>query len=571
MFSRFSINASKGNFRSIYKKARHISAAASSTQKKNAPTAFAAFLVASSAAVFSVSTFSESPYTLLESSVEHYEDESTTIINWSGTHSVDILNDNYYEPETIEDLERFVADCHKKGKSIRPVGSALSPNAISFNQQGMVSLANLDRIVKVDKENMTCTVEAGARISQVIDALREHGMTLPNLASIAEQQVGGFFQIGAHGTGALISPVDDFITKIKMVTPARGTVELTPDDGEMFDLAKVGLGCLGVVSEVTMQCVPAHNLLEHTYVLSRAEAKSQVNHLLRKHKHIRYMWIPYSDTVVVVTNDPEDENSATLVEKGIEEKGGDPSDPFGPFKVLLNNLANEYNQQLTPEDIEGKGFGELRDKLLSFGPLNSDVVKRVNQAEALFWRNNEGYQLKPSDQLLQFDCGGQQWVFEVCFNTGSYENNNGNDMLFMENILDKIESQNLPAPAPIEQRWSASSSSLMSPAHGKKGGLHCWVGIIMYLPTDDENERAEISKRFKGQYCDLSREVGEPMNAVSHWGKLEMPSNGTEFLKLRKLMLSRYPLASFNAARAYYDPKNVLGNPLLDTILGKPH
>lgn len=476
MFSRFSINASKGNFRSIYKKARHISAAASSTQKKNAPTAFAAFLVASSAAVFSVSTFSESPHTLLESSVEHYEDESTTIINWSGTHSVDILNDNYYEPETIEDLERFVADCHKKGKSIRPVGSALSPNAISFNQQGMVSLANLDRIVKVDKENMTCTVEAGARISQVIDALREHGMTLPNLASIAEQQVGGFFQIGAHGTGALISPVDDFITKIKMVTPARGTVELTPDDGEMFDLAKVGLGCLGVVSEVTMQCVPAHNLLEHTYVLSRAEAKSQVNHLLRKHKHIRYMWIPYSDTVVVVTNDPEDENSATLVEKGIEEKGGDPSDPFGPFKVLLNNLANEYNQQLTPEDIEGKGFGELRDKLLSFGPLNSDVVKRVNQAEALFWRNNEGYQLKPSDQLLQFDCGGQQWVFEVCFNTGSYENNNGNDMLFMENILDKIESQNLPAPAPIEQRWSASSSSLMSPAHGKKGGLHCWVG-----------------------------------------------------------------------------------------------
>lgn len=571
MFSRFSINASKGNFRSIYKKARHISAAASSTQKKNAPTAFAAFLVASSAAVFSVSTFSESPHTLLESSVEHYEDESTTIINWSGTHSVDILNDNYYEPETIEDLERFVADCHKKGKSIRPVGSALSPNAISFNQQGMVSLANLDRIVKVDKENMTCTVEAGARISQVIDALREHGMTLPNLASIAEQQVGGFFQIGAHGTGALISPVDDFITKIKMVTPARGTVELTPDDGEMFDLAKVGLGCLGVVSEVTMQCVPAHNLLEHTYVLSRAEAKSQVNHLLRKHKHIRYMWIPYSDTVVVVTNDPEDENSATLVEKGIEEKGGDPSDPFGPFKVLLNNLANEYNQQLTPEDIEGKGFGELRDKLLSFGPLNSDVVKRVNQAEALFWRNNEGYQLKPSDQLLQFDCGGQQWVFEVCFNTGSYENNNGNDMLFMENILDKIESQNLPAPAPIEQRWSASSSSLMSPAHGEKGGLHCWVGIIMYLPTDDENERAEISKRFKGQYCDLSREVGEPMNAVSHWGKLEMPSNGTEFLKLRKLMLSRYPLASFNAARAYYDPKNVLGNPLLDTILGKPH
>jgi len=472
--NQFIRNVYKNNFHLIYKKARHVSSAAYGNQKKNAPTAFAAFLVVSSA-VLSASKFSDSHHTLLESSVGQNEEESTTIINWSGTHSVDLLNENYYEPETMEDLERIVADCHKKGKTIRPVGSALSPNAISFNQEGMVSLVNLDRIVKIDKENMTCTVEAGARISQLIDALREHGMTLPNLASIAEQQVGGFFQIGAHGTGALISPVDDFITKIKMVTPARGTVELTPDDGEMFDLAKVGLGCLGIVSEVTMKCVPAHNLLEHTYVLSRAQAKSQINHLLKQHKHIRYMWIPYSDTVVVVTNDTEDEHSATLVEKANEEKDND-LDPFGPFKILLNQLANEYSQQLSPEEIEGKGFGELRDKLLSFGPLNSDVVQRVNKAEAIFWRNNEGYQLKPSDQLLQFDCGGQQWVFEVCFNTGSYENNNGNDMLFMENILNKIESQNLPAPAPIEQRWSASSSSLMSPAHGEKGGLHCWVG-----------------------------------------------------------------------------------------------
>ncbi len=31
-------------------------------------------------------------------------------------------------------------------------------------------------------------------------------------------------------------------------------------------MARVGLGSLGVVSEVTLQCVPAHHLLEHTYV-----------------------------------------------------------------------------------------------------------------------------------------------------------------------------------------------------------------------------------------------------------------------------------------------------------------
>lgn len=96
------------------------------------------------------------------------------------------------------------------------------------------------------------------------------------------------------------------------------------------------------------------------------------------------------------------------------------------------------------------------------------------------------------------------------------------------------------------------------------------IRIIMYLPSDDQNERKEITDRFRGQYCDLAREVGAPYNAVSHWGKLEMPTNGENFLKLRELMQSRYPLSKFNSARQYYDPKNLLGNDLLNTVLGRP-
>ena len=401
------------------------------------------------------------------------ETETTTIINWSGTHSIDVLNKNYHEPETIEELEKIVANAHKMGQAIRPVGSALSPNAISFSS-GMVSLANLDRILKIDKQNMTVTVQAGARVSQVIDALREHGLTLPNLASIAEQQMGGFTQIGAHGTGAKISPVDDFVTSLKLVTPARGTVELSLKDNEMFHLAKVGLGCLGIVSEITMKVIPAHNLLEHTYVLTRAQAKKELNMLLKKHKHIRYMWIPYQDAVVVVANDPEDEQSAKIVDESKISKEG--IDSTKPLRELLKELSKSSKRPFTDESLEGMGFGELRDALLAFNPMDGTHVELVNKAEAEFWRQSEGWQIKPSDQLLQFDCGGQQWVFEVCFPTGSYDQNSGNDMEFMENLLTKIESEKIPAHAPIEQRWSANSKSLMSPAHGPDGSLHCWVG-----------------------------------------------------------------------------------------------
>ena len=94
--------------------------------------------------------------------------------------------------------------------------------------------------------------------------------------------------------------------------------------------------------------------------------------------------------------------------------------------------------------------------------------------------------------------------------------------------------------------------------------------IIMYLPSDDQNERKDITDRFKGQYCELAREIGSKYNAVSHWGKLEMPTTGENFLKLRSLMETRYPLSQFNAARLFYDPKNLLGNNLLNTVLGRP-
>mmetsp|Transcript_2582 Transcript_2582/g.4841 ORF Transcript_2582/g.4841 Transcript_2582/m.4841 type:complete len:594 (-) Transcript_2582:2972-4753(-) len=496
------------------------------------------------------------------------DDETTTIVNWSGTHSIEVPNIHYYEPETVPELEQIIAKCHKEGQPVRPVGSALSPNAISFQERGMVSLANLDRILKIDKENMTVTVEAGARVSQVIDALREHGLTLPNLASIAEQQMGGFTQIGAHGTGAAIAPVDHYVTRLKLVTPARGTVELSQEDGEIFHLSKVGLGCLGVVSEVTMKVVPAHNLLEHTFVLTRSEAKEKVRELLKTHKHVRYMWIPYHDAVVVVTNDEEDENSQILVESSNNQREG--MNAFKPLRELLIELSKDSKKPLTDDNLNGKGFGELRDSLLAFHPLSGEHVKTVNQAEAEFWKLNQGYQIRPSDELLQFDCGGQQWVFEVCFPTGTYDDNAGHDMQFMETLLNKIESGMIPAHAPIEQRWSAASSSLMSPAYGPDGGLHCWVGIILYLPTDDEQERKEITSAFKGQYCDLAREVGSPFGAVTHWGKLEMPTTGEHFLQLRHLLSSRYPLDKFNAARLYCDPKNILGNDLLNTVLGNP-
>lgn len=338
---------------------------------------------------------------------------TTVVLNWSGTHAVEVPNDRYWEPDSVEQVEKIVQECHAKGQSVRPFGSALSPNGVAFSSHGMMSLAHLDRILAVDHGSMTVTVQAGARVSQVIDALRPHQLTLPNLASIAEQQMGGFVQVGAHGTGRCISPVDHYVTALKLVTPGKGTVTLTPEDGDVFHLAKVGLGCLGIVVEITIQCIPAHRLVEHTFVLTRQQAKEQLDTLLKDHKHMRYMWIPYTDSVVVVTNDPEDASNTKLAAQSTNTM--DDEERLRPLTNLLLELSKEHHPDAThPKDaVKGMGFGELRDALLAFDPLNNDHVRRCNQAEAEFWRRSEGYQVKPSDQLLQFDCGGQVRIIRV--------------------------------------------------------------------------------------------------------------------------------------------------------------
>jgi L-galactono-1,4-lactone dehydrogenase len=81
----------------------------------------------------------------------------------------------------------------------------------------------------------------------------------------------------------------------------------------------------------------------------------------------------------------------------------------------------------------------------------------------------------------------------------------------MRELLRIIEAAAIPAPAPIEQRWTAASSSAMSPAAAGRtaaAGSSCtsaklldssvfsWVGIIMYLPSDDPQQREAITARW---------------------------------------------------------------------------
>lgn len=120
-------------------------------------------------------------------------DDLHTVSNWSGTHEVSTRT--FLQPESLRDLEVVVRDAHQSKQKIRPVGSGLSPNGIGLQRAGMINLALMDKVLEVDREKKRVRVQAGIRVSQLVDELKDHGLTLQNFASIREQQIGGIIQV----------------------------------------------------------------------------------------------------------------------------------------------------------------------------------------------------------------------------------------------------------------------------------------------------------------------------------------------------------------------------------------
>lgn len=128
------------------------------------------------------------------------------------------------------------------------------------------------------------------------------------------------------------------------------------------------------------------------------------------------------------------------------------------------------------QNIDDLSFTELRDKLIALDPLDKKHIVKVNQAEAEFWKKSEGYRVGWSDEILGFDCGGQQWVSETCFPAGKLAKPSMKDLEYIEELKQLIEKEEIPAPAPIEQRWTASSRSPLSPASSlSEDDIFSWV------------------------------------------------------------------------------------------------
>jgi xylitol oxidase len=180
--------------------------------------------------------------------------------NWAGNHAY--LATKIHQPTTVAEVQELVASRPK----IRAVGARHSFSAVADTPGELISFDRLDRVVSIDPERRTATVEAGIRYAPLTRELHRAGFALHNLASLPTISVAGAVSTATHGSGDRNGNLATSVAAIDLITADGQIVTLSREhDGERFRGAVVGIGALGVVARLTLDLVPAFDIRQDVY------------------------------------------------------------------------------------------------------------------------------------------------------------------------------------------------------------------------------------------------------------------------------------------------------------------
>ncbi len=180
--------------------------------------------------------------------------------NWAGnlTYSTDDL----HIANSIEEVQKII----KKHKKLRGLGTCHSFNSIADSTVSQVSMKTFDKIISLDKEQKTVTVEAGIRYGQLAEYLHKNGFALHNLASLPHISVGGACSTATHGSGIKNGNLATAVSAIEFVDGMGNLVTLSRQkDAEKFNGSVVGLGSLGLLTKLTLDVQPTFNVQQAVY------------------------------------------------------------------------------------------------------------------------------------------------------------------------------------------------------------------------------------------------------------------------------------------------------------------
>ncbi|MDU0205450.1 FAD-binding protein [Paenibacillus sp. MAH-36] len=179
-------------------------------------------------------------------------------MNWAGNYRYSATK--LHTPVKVEDVQELVA----RSKQIKVLGTRHSFNSIADCTDSLLSLQNLNRVVTLDTVHNKVTIEAGVRYGELGEYLHKHGYAIHNLASLPHITVAGACATASHGSGDRNGNLASIVDSIEVVQ-ANGELAVFSREQQNIEGAVVGLGGLGVVTQMTLDVIPAFEISQHVY------------------------------------------------------------------------------------------------------------------------------------------------------------------------------------------------------------------------------------------------------------------------------------------------------------------
>ncbi|QPC81982.1 FAD-binding protein [Phototrophicus methaneseepsis] len=194
--------------------------------------------------------------------------------NWAGNFYYNASQ--VHEPQTVEEVQDVV----RQASQVKALGSRHSFNSIADTAADHISMAGLNRIVSLDPDQQTVTIEGGVRYGELGTYLDAEGFALHNMASLPHISVVGACATATHGSGVKNGNLATGVTGLQFVAADGELVTLAEGD-EGFLGAVVGLGALGIVTRMTLKLEPRYDVQQTVYLnLPMSELEGQIDDIL---------------------------------------------------------------------------------------------------------------------------------------------------------------------------------------------------------------------------------------------------------------------------------------------------
>jgi FAD-linked oxidoreductase len=431
----------------------------------------------------------------------------TSWTNWAGNQSCDPVE--VVSPRRPDEVSAAILRAGARGIPVKALGAGHSFTGVAATAGLQLRLDQLTGVTHVDRERRRVRVLGGTPLHVLNPALHAVGLALPNLGDIDRQTVAGAISTGTHGTGIRLQGMAAAVSGLTLALADGSLLECSAEvEPEVFQAARVGLGALGVVTEVELQCVPAFRLHAKEFVADLFEVLDRIQEDVDVHDHVDMHWFPLTDRVLVKHNDRVDADH--------------PGGPLPRWRATLD------------DDLLSNRLFELTNRGASRWP---SMVPRLNAVSSRLLGRRE-----------YTDDSWRVFVAErkVRFRESEYAVPRAAVADVVVAVRSWLEQHRAPLTFPLEIRFIGADDIWLSTAYQRE---NAYIAIHQYHRMDDYGAFAAFE-------AIVAEHAGRP-----HWGKLH--TLGAEQLG------ERYPrFGDFLAVRDRLDPQRRFANAHLDHVLG---